>query len=350
MSDGTHIEWTATVHPDGTISPGATWNPIRARRKDGQPNKGGGGWHCERVSPGCQHCYAERLNGKRFGTGLPYNRKSRDLVDIYLDEKALTQPLHWRRPRKIFVCSMTDLFGEWVPDEMIDRVFAVMALSPQHTFQVLTKRPERMREYLSGPRWQAVNGAIWARSGYETPGALEPLEGTWPLPNCWLGVSAEDQEQADKRIPELLATPAAVRFVSAEPLLGPVDFSPWLMRVATSGPGWRMSGGTALAIADVVLDWVIAGGESGPGARPFGIEWARSVVRQCQAAGVAVFVKQLGARPYSETRRVVTGSVYPSARAARTYGEEPVILDLRDRKGGGIAEWPEDLRMREFPR
>ena len=140
MSDGTKIQWTD-----------ASWNMIRARRKDGQPNKGDGGWACQRVSAGCQNCYAATIN-KRLGTGFDYDAKGIAASDIYLDEKALTQPLHWRRPRRIFVCSMTDLFGEWVPDETIDRVFAVMALSKSHAFQVLTKRPERMREYVSAAR------------------------------------------------------------------------------------------------------------------------------------------------------------------------------------------------------
>lgn len=475
MSDGTAIQWTD-----------ATWNPVRAKYSTtddvGQVLKTG--WHCERVSPGCQHCYAERINEKRFGTGLPYNRKSRDLVDIYLDEKALAQPLRWRRPRKVFVCSMTDLFGEWVPDEMIDRVFAVMALSPQHTFQLLTKRPARMRRYLSNDDRMYV-----LRSMIE-----ELTEGytkcRWPLPNVWLGVSVEDQQRADERIPELLATPAAVRFVSCEPLLGPVDIRPYLgyhpiheaaddererslpggsvggignrqrgqdladgappleslatsVRVTPGGPpeggeshyrrissgardggrkeGSRLGASTGLpplqrpysagnehqpqerrqgrqsagelrtgdalrehgalptsaqawptgsgrptqrhgeadpgagggdsdtaggwreadidrdglwsedadgfedssrrSLGSVALSWIIAGGESGPGARPCDVEWIRSIVRQCQEAGVAVFYKQGGA-------------------ANRCP---------HDRKGGHFECFPDDLKVREFP-
>ena len=305
MSDNSHIEWTD-----------ASWNPIRATRHD-QDIWYPSGWHCERVSPGCQHCYAETINEKRFGTGLPYTRKSRDLVNIELDEKALTQPLHWRRPRKVFVCSMTDLFGEWVPDEVIDRVFAVMALSPQHTFQLLTKRPQRMREYVvsARPRVEAESGV-----GNLQPGDLE-AHLTWPLANCWLGVSAEDQAAADKRIPELLATPAAVRFISAEPLLGSVDVSLWLYR-------------NNLIDRDG-LDWVIVGGESGPGARPCDIGWIRSIVGQCQAAGTACFVKQVGAKP--------VGKWQPAAGKILTPERLP------DRKGGNPDEWPEDLRVREFP-
>lgn len=278
MSDNTSIEWTE-----------ATWNPIRARRKDGQPNKGGG-WHCERVSPGCQHCYAERLNEKRFGTGLPYNRKSRDLVDIYLDEKALTQPLHWRRrPRKIFVCSMTDLFGEWVPDEVIDLVFTVMALSPQHTFQVLTKRPERMREYLTN-----ADRLYVLRSSIEEWLTEDDCRLRWPLRNVQCGVSVEDQERADKRIPELLGTPAAVRFLSCEPLLGPIKIS----GVCSCGTNYQTG---PLIHGDRhhhELHWVIVGGESGPGARPCDEDWIRGIVQQCQSVRVPVFVKQgSGPRP-----------------------------------------------------
>lgn len=330
MSDNTKIQWTE-----------ATWNPVRATYSttDGVGQVLKRGWHCERVSPGCQHCYAERLNEKRFGTGLPYNRKSRDLVDIYLDEKALTQPLHWRRPRKVFVCSMTDLFGEWVPDETIDRVFAVMALSKSHAFQVLTKRPERMREYVSAARERIAavirDGKMTTNQLYafDMAGSVEGLPGTvhglwWPLPNVWLGTSVEDQERADQRIPYLLATPAAVRFVSAEPLLGPVEFDPYLNDLSDE-----------CRFAPHGLNWVIVGGESGPGARPCDLDWIRDIVRQCQAAGVAVFVKQLGARP-------CVGSV---ETAAGSNVFVPDLVRLRDRKGGDMSEWPEDLRVREFP-
>lgn len=343
MSDKTTIEWTE-----------ATWNPIRARRKDGQPNKGGGGWACQRVSPGCQNCYAARIN-RRLGTGFDYAAKGIAASDIYLDEKALTQPLHWRRPRKVFVCSMTDLFGEWVPDEMIDRVFAVMALSPQHTFQVLTKRPERMRAYMSDDRREEwVSDRIWADPWpirmlpeVSVAAGRDRVYGGWPLPNVWLGTSVEDQEQADKRIPELLATPAAVRFVSYEPALGLVNFD-HIDCTSDSDPGFSALTWTEDdegTLGDAVLDWIIVGGESGPGARPFDIGCSRSVVRQCQAAGVAVFVKQLGARPVDAN----DGS--PVMSLPVSIGDYPGkrLYHLRDRKGGDMSEWPEDLRVREFP-
>lgn len=334
MSDGTKIQWT-----------NATWNPIRARDSAGTT-----GWHCERVSPGCQNCYAERRNEKRFGTGLPYNRKSRDLVEVFLDQSALTQPLHWRRPRRIFVCSMTDLFGEWVPDEVIDRVFAVMALSPQHTFQLLTKRPERMREYLSDPVMRPVkvsravmvlpftaaqdsvvaDTVLWGKRAPD--GGFVPAGfAQWPLPNVWLGVSVEDQDAADRRIPELLATPAAVRFVSAEPLLGALDLAridlstlpphPHNPIVELNAFTGLVSGMDEYTFGRHGVDWVIVGGESGPGARPCDVEWIRSVVRQCQAAGVAVFYKQGG-----------------------HHNRCP-----HDRKGGHFECFPDDLKVREFP-
>ncbi|HYI27586.1 MAG TPA: phage Gp37/Gp68 family protein [Bradyrhizobium sp.] len=272
MSDRTSIEWAD-----------ATWNPIRARYLEIQ-NDGSGkeriGWHCSHVSEGCRHCYAERLN-TRLGTGRDYKpgvlfRDDRVMyangkVKLYLDEKMLTQPLRWKRPRAIFVGSMTDLFADFVPDEWIDQIFAVMALAPQHRFMVLTKRPERMREYL--------------------------LETWQPLPNVWLGTSVEDQATADARIPKLLATPAAKRFLSAEPLLGPVDLrylqplDPPVEIDAVNGTHGvlRPHGGRSPA-----LDWVIAGGESGPKARPMHPDWARALRDQCAAAGVPFLFKQWG--------------------------------------------------------
>jgi len=283
VSEKSSIEWTDT-----------TWNPVTG---------------CTKVSPGCAHCYAETFAERFRGVpGHPFEQG----FDLKLWPERLSLPLKWKKPRRVFVNSMSDLFHEDVPFEFIDRVFAVMALTPQHTYQVLTKRPERMREYLSGevemrlpvpnsptlmrPRsqriWLEAQGvANNNRSKVDFPWSAD---WAWPLPNCWLGTSVENQHWADVRIPELLATPAAVRFLSCEPLLGPLDLRPWLTRVPTSGDGWRLTGGTALAIADIVLDWVIVGGESGPGARPFDLAWARSLVSQCRAAGVAVFYKQGG--------------------------------------------------------
>jgi protein gp37 len=336
MSDGSHIEWTD-----------ASWSPLRARRADGQPNKGGGGWACQRVSPGCEHCYAETLN-KRLGTGLAYNAAGIAASEHYLDARALEAPLRWTRPRRVFLSSMTDVFGEWVPDDYLDRLFAVMALTPQHTYQVLTKRAERMREYLTTRdtagavaitiREVAPDGGIAAMKAMGTHVLRDVVQRRWPLPNVWLGVSAEDQQRADERIPELLATPAAVRFVSYEPALGPVNMA-WAMdrQFYDSRTGKDLP----------ALDWVIVGGESGPGARPFDIAWARSMVQQCQDAGVAVFVKQLGAKPFTSD---MAGEAFPFLveRVPRATGGT-VGVRLTSRKGGDPGEWPADLRVREFP-
>jgi protein gp37 len=281
MADKTEIEWTD-----------ATWTPIRARNKA----TGKVGWHCEHASPGCVNCYAEGFNEKRLGTRLPFKPGHRDDVEHFLDEAMLLQPLRWPRPGMVFVCSMTDLFGEWVPDEMIDRVFAVMALAPQHSFQVLTKRAERMRSYMNRAAGRIADTAIRIRRERgDADMAVVPLphvtpgRAWWPLPNVWLGISCEDQRRADERIPLLLDTPANIRWVSAEPLLGPIDFRPWLDGVEEHGMVGNRIGFTP------PLDWIVAGGESGPGARPMHPAWVRSIRDQCRAAGVAFLFKQWGA-------------------------------------------------------
>ena len=259
MGESSKIEWTD-----------ASWTPIRARLVKIQ-NDGSGkeriGWHCEHVSEGCRNCYAERLN-LRLGTGEPfkpgvlrgkegYAGGGIDRPKLFLDEKMLGAPFRWKRPRMIFVCSMTDLFADFVPDAWLHRLFTVMSMTHQHIYQILTKRPARMREMM--PRIAAS-----------------------PLPNVWLGTSVEDQATADQRIPELLATPAAIRFISYEPALGPVDLSQHL--------------GIAPDHDDLhgLLNWIIAGGESGPGARPAHPNWFRSVRDQCAAAGVPFHFKQNG--------------------------------------------------------
>jgi protein gp37 len=251
-----------------------------------------------------------------------------------------------------------------VPDAFIDRVCAVMALAPQHTFQILTKRAERMRDYVTGLMSRAMEvPARGDRVGIpydiDRIGALlsaaigRRVDTVWPLPNVWLGVSVENQRFADERIPLLLQTPAAVRFISAEPLLGPVDIAYWLTCDACGHP-WRfhtaggMCQGTAKGIEcycvmprEASLDWVIVGGESGQGARPFDLSWARSIVAQCKAAGVPVFVKQLGANAQD-----ADGSMHGRYSAGGIKHDFPKLLN---RKGGDPSEWPEDLRVREFP-
>lgn len=263
---------------------------------------------------------------------------------VRLMPEMLQLPLKWRKPRRVFVNSMSDLFHEDVPLAFIDEVFATMAITGGHTYQVLTKRPARMLAYMTQDeigRVGYVEGRV--KRWYREHGKVVPTGVTlrWPLPNVWLGVSVEDQATADERIPLLLQTPAAVRFVSAEPLIEPVEVG-WAM-VSTDGfvcP--RRSDGPAHVDSGAVgIDWVIVGGESGPGARPCNVEWIRSIVEQCKAAETACFVKQLGARPYEEGCEV--GHVW--------LGRNPSsLIKVHDRKGSDPEEWPEDLRVRELPR
>ena len=291
MGDQTGIEWTD-----------ATWNPIVG---------------CSVVSPGCTNCYAMKM-AARLEKMLPSERRGDAVLpNHYADltkasragpvwtgrvtlapDHILTAPLRRRKPTRWFVNSMGDLFHESVPDAWIDRVSAVMALAPQHTFQVLTKRAKRMRKYLAD-KANRVNqvGRVIALRDHETAAAI-------PLPNVWLGISAEDQPRADERIPDLLATPAAVRFVSAEPLLGAIDLSltsvdarlfphlPGLARVADDLTVEPLRGAPRYGIPRI--DWIIVGGESGRGARPMHPDWARSIRDQCNAASIPFFFKQWG--------------------------------------------------------
>lgn len=319
MSTGTKIQWTQ-----------ATWQVTAG---------------CSRVSEGCGGasgggCYAERM-AHRLGSnpqtpqyhGLTRktSKGPRWTGEVRLLPERLSEPLRWRKPRRVFVDSMSDLFHEDVPDEYIAAVFGVMAACPQHTFQVLTKRPQRAAkwfEWLHARGWGKDAAHWWVeecidyaiRHAGDLPKRRDPFDGLphdWPLPNVWLGTSVEDQATADERIPHLLQCPAAVRFVSYEPALGPVDFTPYLVDdLHQMGRAPRME-----------LDWIIVGGESGPGARPFDVQWARDTIAQCRAAGVPCFVKQLG--PYYEV----------GVRRIR----------WRDPKGGNPEEWPADLRVREFP-
>lgn len=265
------------------------------------------------VSKGCESCYAMKTAHRFSKPGMAYEGLTemgphgpRWTGKIKLVSEALEEPLHWKTPRRIFVNSMSDLFHEDVPDEFIDQVFITMGDSPRHTFQILTKRPKRMEDYIARSE---IAGESFSK---------------WPLPNVWLGASIEDQATASDRIPSLLATPAAVRFLSVEPLLGFIDLSIWFS-IKRFGREDR----------ERFIDWVIVGGESGPGARPCDVQWIRVITAQCMAAGVPVFVKQLGA------------NIAPITIEAGSVKER---LFLKDPKGGDMAEWPEDLRVREFPR
>ncbi len=262
MSDKTGIEWTD-----------ATWNPVTG---------------CTKVSAGCKHCYAEREWPRM--TRLVPAYAGRDFSEVRSHPERLDQPLRWKRPRKVFVNSMSDLFHPDVPNSFIDRVFAVMAMAPQHTFQILTKRPDRMRHYFaerqSGDPWAEAADDIADMIGLnDHPFVLEPKH--IPLRNVWLGVSVENQDAADERIPLLLETPAAVRWISAEPLLGHVDLSGWLDVEAPCPCG-------EIACDHNSIDWVVVGGESGPNARPMHPQWARDLRDQCAAAGVPFLFKQFG--------------------------------------------------------
>ena len=285
MSDGSSIEWL--TYPG--YKP-ASWNPTRG---------------CTNVSEGCRRCYA-RVMAARFSQPGQWGHGFADMRGgdhrwtgrVELIDGRLLEPLRWKKPRCIFVNSTSDLFHEKLSDEAIDRVFAVMALCPQHLFIVLTKRAERMRQYLL----RETNRLHWENSAVKvcnSPCAAHAIDDAeFPLPNVILGVSVEDQATADERIPHLLATPAACRAVSAEPLLGPIDFRPWLVE------GWRgalssyrdKDDGIRRADIDGKLcdgiDWVIVGSESGHGARPCDIGWVRSVRDQCGDDGVAFFWKQ----------------------------------------------------------
>ena len=270
-----------------------TLNPIRARHRA----TGKLGWYCQRISEGCKFCYAATMNEWR-GNGVDYTVPVFKDVELFLDEDMLTAPLRWRRPRRVFLCSMTDLFADFVPDEWIDRIFAVMALADRHVFQVLTKRPERMAVYLgTGDREDRIDEAIPPMTACH---ADLDRSGRWPLPNVWLGVSVEDQATGDERVPLLLKTPAAVRWVSYEPALAATDFRRWLAPEQPLDADYRP---TIPASRLRGLDWLVCGGESGPDSRPFDLAWARSAIAQCRAAGVPIFVKQdSGSRPGQQGR------------------------------------------------
>jgi protein gp37 len=349
VSVGTSIEWTD-----------ATWNPVRG---------------CSRISEGCRNCYAERIAARMsdpgmWGNGFAERTKAgpRWTGRVELVPAKLGDPLGWKHPRRVFVNSTSDLFHEALSDDAIAAVFGVMAAAPRHTFQILTKRPERMRAWFDAIDSKAVAmgglraDRLWQLRAACTrylavgnwPSDVHAGGMDWPLPNVHLGVSVEDQATADSRIPFLLRTPADVRWVSYEPALGPVNFRrvlmPSGMPIDALNGRWAVpqNNGSPAGPTDTMhLDWIVVGGESGPGARPFDLAWARSTVEQCRAAGVPVFVKQLGGKP--ELRGDAIMDAIPMA-CGHTIENRVARLHLKDRKGGDWSEWPEDLRVREFPR
>lgn len=322
MSDKTGIEWAD-----------ASWPVITG---------------CTHISDGCDNCYAANLTSTRLRhlpeyAGLAENGRFNGTVRCLPDR--LDWPLHWRKPRRIFVSDMADLFHPDVPDLFITEVFDVMEQAPQHTFQVPTKRHARMRSFV---RRRMENRAEYAAKFDDCPtGAMRNSPAAqWarkravtPQPNIWLGVSAENQKWADIRIPALLDTPTAVRFVSAEPLLGPINLHAndnglhnWL---PDYGPQYDDGTGDAVCQAHGIshcrqgcnfVDWLIVGGESGQGARKMDLAWAQSLIHQCENADVPVFMKQVGS--------VAAPSLGPFA----------------GRKGGNWDAFPDGLRVRQFPR
>lgn len=430
MAQSSTIAWTET-----------TWNPLAG---------------CTWASPGCDNCYAavmtRRLEsmGQVKYAGLTTRKHFNGKIRI--DEDSLTIPMKWKRPRLIFANSMSDLFHRDVPFEFVDKVFAVMALTPQHTYQVLTKRPERMAEYFEDVdelrrRIGAAAGClldgdwIW-NEGKKFRPAIENLidesiglrchddgsegqipELELPLSNVHLGASVEDQKRADDRIRHLLKCPAAVRFLSIEPMLGRIDLfrslkwqqeyyciscRNWFGHCALENhcpncghehhdelcpecgeeeyelicPECGLDGGNGgLSHVDCCdreiehahglgVDWVIVGGESGPGSRPYRLDWDLNIEQQCKQAGVRFFRKQLGRHPWlpyyfenDEIREWALGRPHRILRPVggglvewdhQTFGQpDPksmIEIRLQDKKGENWMEWPESLRTREWPR
>jgi protein gp37 len=321
----TSIEWTHRKETGGATG-GFTWNPIRAALKGFQSPEDAKrtirkGTFCTRISPGCQHCYASTIN-KRFGNGLEFTVPNLEKIEFFIDEKILEEPLRRKKPATIFVGDMFDLFHEAIPQELIAEVLRIAWKLPRHTFQILTKRAERMHRIITG---------MYEKWG-ESPDDEQPRE------NLWLGVSVESQKYADERIPLLLQTPAAVRFLSVEPMLEKItleslpvpEHSPFHFSALTSCDDEHFYN------VHNAIDWVICGGESGPGARPFNLAWAESLLEQCRAAGVPFFMKQIGSKPFWPCNVAddgIDGTLYPPVKS----------------KGGDPSEWPEHLRVREFP-
>lgn len=272
----TKIEWADRV-----------WNPVTG---------------CTKCSPACDNCYAERVATTRLAGRFGYPKD--DPFSVTLHKDKLLEPTNWHKPSRVFVCSMADLFHEEVPQEWLLKVFAVMALSEKQTFMLLTKRPERAHAFLSANDLrqqleQTISMKFGPKAGAEFHCRVYSCG--WPLPNVWLGTTIWDQASADRAVPILLSTPAAKRFVSVEPMLGPVNLMDHLGWQGSVCPDCCGSGEDDLSRCPTCngtgrygLDWVICGGETGPGARPMHPDWPRSLRDQCQAAGVPFFFKQWG--------------------------------------------------------
>jgi len=270
MSDNSAIEWTE-----------ATWNPVTG---------------CTRISAGCANCYIERTMPFRVERRRFDGPQIGATTGVRLHPDRLGMPVRWRRPRRVFVNSLSDLFHASVPDEFIAEVFAVMAATPRHTFQLLTKRHGRMRALLCDDEFRKLVQEEFATLAHEgvDVGDANPWQ-TWPLRNVWLGVSCEDQQRADLRVPALLDTPAWIRWVSCEPLLGPID----------------LERADSVAFCDGGLDWVVAGGESGPGYRPVDLAWVRALRDQCTGSVHTKFLfKQVGGSTPKAGGRLLDGRIH----------------------------------------
>jgi protein gp37 len=297
----TTIEWSDTV-----------WNPTTG---------------CTKIAAGCKHCYAKEMHRRLRAMGQP--KYDHDFGEVRCHPGELEKPLHWRKPRRVFVDSMSDLFHPDVPSEFIAAVFGVMAATPQHTYQVLTKRPERARRWFEWYEGTSGAGASAHAALYEAAERLgrqrylwaERIanQTPWPLPNVHLGYSASTQADLERGIGDLLATPAAVRWLSLEPLVGPVEW-PFLRCGICGGRGTlpvgRHDQDWCAGSQCCGVDWLVVGCESGPNARTCELDWVRSIVEQCKAAGVPVFVKQ---------------------------------LQIDGKLSKNPDEWPEDLRIRQYP-
>ncbi|EKO50017.1 DUF5131 family protein [Leptospira kirschneri] len=289
-----------------------TWNPVTG---------------CTKISAGCKNCYAETLSKRKFGEW-----KNRSFSEIILKYSKLKEPFSLRKPSKVFVNSMSDLFHENVPDSFIDKIFGVMALNPKHTFQILTKRSDRMLKYLTNVDRASDIGDIaysYVEDNWQSKSIKMPFEWTtdrwkgsvaWPLPNVWLGVSVEDQKTADERIPDLVRIPAAIRFLSCEPLLGNID----------------------LELDNYYIHWVIAGGESGPNARPVHPSYVETIRDQCVGANVPFFFKQWGEwYPYQD--EITYG------KQAYNFGDEflkKFYYKLGKKKSGALLD---GVEWKQFP-
>ncbi len=307
MGDGSKIEWTE-----------ATWNPVTG---------------CSKVSPGCAHCYAEAVTARYAGSPgwiaehRPWTPENAE-HNLTVWPERLDQPLRWRRPRMVFVNSMSDLFHELLPEEFIADVFAVMAIAKQHTFQVLTKRPDRMRDVLNDECWPLLLSAALQKRGAEPIPNLFEDDRVSVLPNVWLGTSIENR-QFTQRADALRAAPAAVRFISAEPLLGSLIAPPCDRNWYGECKGWvendgcrscprtqRQAGKSAVrreptpSLDLTAIDWLIVGGESGKGHRPMRVEWARDLRDAAARAGTAFFFKQWGGHTPTAGGRVLDGRLH----------------------------------------